>query len=96
MGLLNNLLISVIHLAFVITDILVLMIVLKGIYRLWQFSWLRPINNVIEPALSLVTYHLGTWIRKITGKTYPERTLLILLIIGMTFFRFIIVGLFSG
>lgn len=96
MGLLNNLLISLIHLLFVMMDLMLLMILIKGIYRLWRFNWLMPVNNIIEPALSLVTYHFGYWIRKVTGKIYTERILLILLIVGMTFLRFLIIGLSSN
>lgn len=90
MGLIDNLLISIIHLVFVTTDILIIMILIKSIYRLWQFHWLKPINNTIESVLHPITNYLGTYVTKITGKVYSEKMLLILLLIGMTVLRFIV------
>ena len=93
MGLFNNLLISVIHLAFVVMDILMLMILIKVIYRRWRFEWLRLLNSAVEPVTHCVTDYLGIWIREITGKTYSEKTLLILLVVCLIFVRLVICGL---
>lgn len=96
MGLISHLIISIIHLVFVATDMLLMMILIRATYNLWHFNWLRPLNNATQPVMSLITDYLGACATKMTGKTYPEKTLLILFIVGMTFLRFLIAGLFAN
>lgn len=52
MGLISNLLISVIHLVFVVTDVLLIMILIRATYNLWRFEWLRLLNHAVQPVMS--------------------------------------------
>ena len=90
MGLIHNILISIIHLIFVGMDILVMMILLKVIYDRWHFVWLQPFANIVEPAIRSITGSLYAGLSKTTGKSYTDKTLLILFILFLSFVRLII------
>lgn len=92
MGLINNLLISVVHLVFVAMDILLLMILIKVIYERWQISWLKQIMKVIEPPMTLILNYVRDVVMRITGKKYSEKILLLLTIACLSLARFIISG----
>ncbi len=96
MGLISSLILAIVHLLFVVSDVLLILILIRAAYNLWHFDWLRPLNNAIQPAISLVADHLGACATRMTGKRYSEKTLLISLVIGMTFLRFLIAGLFAS
>ena len=93
MGLIGNFLAGIIHLVFVAMDVLVIMIIVKVAYQRWQFEWLGPISNVAEPVISFITSHIDTWVMKVTGKKYSEKTLLLLFVLLMSLVRIIIGGL---
>lgn len=93
MGLIHNLLISVVHLIFVGMDILVTMILIKVVYDRYRPECLRLISNAVEPVMSCITDHLGTLVTRTTGRTYTDKTLLILFIVCLSFVRIIICGL---
>ena len=92
MGLIHNILIGIVHLIFVGMDILVMMILLKVIYDRWHFVWLKPFANIVEPAIKSITSPLYAWLSKTTGKSYTEKTLLILFILFLSLVRLIIGG----
>ncbi len=93
MGLIHNLLMSVIHLIFVGTDILMTMILLKVTYDRWQPECLKLMSRAVKPVISFITGYLEVWTAKMTGKTYPEKTQLVLLVICLSVIRFIIATL---
>jgi hypothetical protein len=93
MGLIHNLLISIVHLIFVGMDILVTMILIRVVYERWRPKCLRLINNAVEPVMKSITGHLGTWVSRTTGRTYTDKTMLMLFIVCLSFVRLVICGL---
>lgn len=93
MGLLQNILISVIHLAFVAMDILIIMIVLRQIYERWQPACLKLIVTTFEPALESIIDHVRDWVADVTGKTFSDRTLLAMIVASSIILRLVICNL---
>lgn len=93
MGLINNILVSFIHLLFVVFDILFVMILTRFIYLRWRLSWLKQIANAIEPWTSSVLRYFQKLISRVTDKTYPEKIQLALLVIFVSVIRLIIASL---
>ena len=93
MGLIHNIIISVVHLLFVGMDILMTMVLIKVIYERWIHEWLRLINNAVEPVMKLITGHLETCVTRITGGTYTDKTLILIFIICLSLVRLLICGL---
>ena len=91
MGLIENILIGVIHLAIVAADVLFLVILLKIIHNHWQIPWIEPILTAVKPAMSVVLNWFAAMLLRVTGKSYPEKTLLVLLIICLLVMRMIII-----
>ena len=93
MGLIENMLISVVHLAFVVTDVLLMVLVLKVIYDRWQIPWMEPILTAVKPAMNAVLNWFASLVLRATGKSYHDKTLLILLIICLLLMRFLVVSI---
>ena len=93
MGLMHNLVMSVIHLLFTAMDVLVVMILVKVIYDRWHFAWLKPFAAIVTPPVNSITRPLGAWLSKMTGKSYPEKTLLLVLIFCLWIMQVVIVAL---
>jgi len=90
MGLIENILIGVVHLVFVAADMLFLVILLKILHDRWQIPWIEPILTAVRPAMGIIMNGFAILVLKATGKSYPEKTLLILLIINLLVMRFLI------
>lgn len=90
MGLICNLLMSVIHLLFVCMDILMTMILIKVIYNRWRPEWLRQINNTVEPLMVPVMAFVYRAAKRITGKSLPEKHLVLVIIVSLCVTRFVI------
>ena len=90
MGLIHHILMCVIHLLFVGMDILVTMIVIRVVYDRWRPECLRHINNAVEPVMTIITGHLGTWVTRITGRTYTDKMLTVIFLLCLSFVRLII------
>ena len=95
MGLLENILLSIVHLALCITDVLFILIVLKIVHDHWQVRWMEPILTAVRPLMSAALNWFHPLIFRVTGRAFPERTLLVLLAICLTIFRFLVVSLFG-
>ena len=93
MGLIPYLLRSIVQLAFMCRDIAMIMILVKVTYDRWHFVWLKPFASMVEPAVKSITDSLGAWLTKKTGKSYPEKTCLVMLVLGLTFVRLVICAL---
>ena len=93
MGLIPYILRSVVHLLFVAMDVLVLMVLVIVVYDRWHFTWLKPLFDLVEQPIKSVTNCIDSWLYKRTRKHYPERTLIILFLIGMTLVRLVICAL---
>ena len=93
MGLINNFSVFVVHLLFVVMDILLVMIAAKVIYNRWKPSWLKQAVEAVEPIIGFVLNHLKMLLTKITNKTFSERTLMLLIIICLSLLRLLTIGL---
>ncbi len=93
MGLISNILIGIAHLLSVVMDIFLLMIATKIIYDCWQISWLEQAVKAIEPILNHISTYAQRIAMNITGKTYTQKTNLLLTIICVSAARLIIAGL---
>jgi hypothetical protein len=69
------------------------MILVKVIYDRWHFVWLQPFAAMVAPPVNSITRPLGTWLSKMTGKSYPEKTRLLLLILSLWLTQIVIVAL---
>ena len=92
MGLIEHILIGLVRLALVVTDILFLMLILQIVHDRWQLAWLEPIFTAAKPVMSVILNWFASVVLKVTGKSYPERTLSVLLIICLTVMRVLIIG----
>ena len=95
MGLIFNLIISIIHLAFVAMDILMLMMLVKVIYTKWGFEWLRHISDAIEPVMTYMLSYFQKTAFTIAGKTYSEKKLITLILIVSMILRLVIVSVIT-
>ena len=93
MGLIENILVGVVHLAFVATDVLFMVILLKIVHDRWQIPLIEPILTAVKPAMSVVLNWFASLVLRATGKSYPEKTLLVLLIISLLFMRLLVVSI---
>jgi len=84
---------SVTHLIFVGMDILAVMILVKVIYDRWHFAWLKPFADLVAPPVDSITRRLGTWLSKMTGKSYPEKMRLLTLILCLWLTQIAIIAL---
>ncbi|HML73145.1 MAG TPA: hypothetical protein PKB02_01490 [Anaerohalosphaeraceae bacterium] len=92
MGLIENILVGVVHLAFVAADVLFMVMLLKVVHDRWQIPLIEPILTAMKPVMNVVLNWFAVLVLKATGKSYPEKTLLILLIISLMVIRFLITG----
>lgn len=92
MGLIEHILIGLAHLALVAADILFLMLILQIVHDRWQLAWLEPIFIATKPVMSVVLNYFASLVLNVTGKSCPERTLSVLLIICLAVMRFLIIG----
>ena len=93
MGLIYNVLVSLIHLLFVCMDILMTMIVIKVIYNRWRPKWLKQINDTVEPLIVPVMAFVYRTVKRITGKSLSEKYLILVIIASLCVTRFVIDGL---
>lgn len=93
MGLIYNILIGAVHLLFVVMDIFFVMIAVKIIYDRWRPSVLKQTVTAIAPLTALVLDYVKEVSVKITGRTYSEKTLLLLIIICLSVIRLIAISL---
>ncbi len=83
MSVFSYLLLSFIQLAFMVMDCLVVMILVKVLYDHWHFVWLKPFAELAGPPVRAITDSVGTWLQNKTGKSYPPKTLLTLLVLSV-------------
>ena len=94
MGLIHNIIVTVVHLLFVAMDTLAMMTLIKIVYQRWRPSWLKQAADIVEPVMKLITGHLETYVTRITNRTYTDKTLIVIFIVCLSVLRFVIGGLF--
>ncbi|MEN6385697.1 MAG: hypothetical protein ABFD79_10930 [Phycisphaerales bacterium] len=87
MGLINNFLVFVVHLLLLIIDILLVMIAAKVIYDRFEPSWLKQAVKAVEPIIDYMLNYVKNISARITGETFSERTLMLLIIICLSLVR---------
>lgn len=92
MGLIENIIVGVVHLAFVAMDVMFMVVLLKIVHDRWHIPWIEPILTTVRPAMSVIMNGFASMVLKATGKSYPEKTLLALLIICLLIMRMIIIS----
>ena len=93
MGLIYHILIGFVHLLFVAMDIVLLMIAVKVVYDRWKPSWLKQLMHAVEPLINFALKYTADISLKVTGKTYSDKTLMLLIIVCMFTARLIVAGL---
>ena len=96
MGLIHNLLMCAIHLVFVGMDILMTMILITVVYKRWRPGWLKQINNTVEQLILPVMAFVYRVVKRITGKSLPEKYLVLVIIASLWVTRCVIDGLFNN
>jgi chromate transport protein ChrA len=93
MGLMQNLLIIIVHLTLVAADVILIMTILKIVHNRWRVAWIEPILMAVRPMMGIIMNGFATLVLRATGKSYPEKTLLVLLIISLLVMRFLVVSI---
>lgn len=96
MGLIYNLIISVVHLLFVGMDLLITMILIRVVYQRWKPPWLKQIADAIEPLIVPVIRFGYRAVKRITGKSLTEKYLVLVIIVSIWVTRFVIGGFFTN
>ncbi len=94
MGLITNILIAVIHLAFAVMDIIAIIILVDVIYNRYRPDWLEPVAKAAKPVLEAILNWFDKLIFSISAKHLDRRSKLIMLLIAMIIIRVIIAGVF--
>lgn len=94
MGLLHNLILSVVHLAISLCDLLVLMVLLRFIYSRWPVPWLSPWAKASEPCLKIVLDYFYS-LSSLFGKKLSETTQLNLLMLAAWLAKWLIISAVS-
>lgn len=93
MGLLENLLISIVHITLIATDILFMILFLKIVNDRWQITWAQPILTAVRPATSAILDWFHSLVLRVSGRTYTEKTLIVLLMIFLMIIRILVVSI---
>ena len=94
MGLITNLLLAVIHLAFAVMDIITIIILVDAIYNRYRYQWLEQVAKAAKPILDAIVNWFDSLLYRFTATHYGRRTLLIMLIIVMILIRLVIAVIF--
>jgi hypothetical protein len=95
MGLLRNLIISVLNLAFVATDILFLFVIVRMACYRWNIPWLRAIDSAGKGLLDWFAIFTRRIVSHFTNRYFSQKSLLIIGMTAIIFIRFFLVALFS-
>jgi len=95
MGIVTHLILSVIHLFFVATDILFLLLLMRMLSYRWQHHWLMAFNSVGEPVVDWFTGFIERGLTHFSKKTFSQRMVLFIAMLTISFLRIFIVALFS-
>jgi hypothetical protein len=95
MGILINLILSLVHLFLVATDILFFLILMKMLsYRL-QTKWLTAFNSLGKPVVDWFAGQLKKGLCHLSKKTFSERAILLVGMLILMLARLFTVVLFS-
>ena len=94
MGLITNLLLAVIHLAFAVMDIITIIILVDAIYSRYRYQWLEPMANSAKPILDAIVNWFDSLLYRFTATHYGRQALLSMLLIAMIIIKFVVAGIF--
>jgi hypothetical protein len=69
------------------------MTILEIVHNRWRIAWIEPILMAVRPMMGIIMNGFAVLVLKATGKSYPKKTLLILLIISLLLMRFLVVSI---
>lgn len=95
MGLLTNLIISLIHLALIGADIMFFFLLVRILWSRYRFTWLQALDAVGRPIVEWFTGCIEEGIGRISKRTFSQSSLLFIGMLVLTFVRFALAGLFS-
>ena len=93
MGLIDNIIISLVHIILIATDMLFIVMVLKIVYDRWEISWIKPILTAAKPVTEPVLDWFYSLTLRITGRSFQENTLLPIMMICLMVLRFVVVSI---
>ena len=95
MGILTNLIFSVVNLVFIVIDILLLLIMVRIACYRWNAPWLKAIDSAGNRLINWFTEYIRKTMSFISNRTCSQRTILMTGMIILIFVRFILTALFS-
>ena len=95
MGILTNLILSVLNLVFIAIDILIFFLIARIACYRWNPPWLRAIDYAGDRLIGWFTEYVRKAVGLVTNKIYSPRMILIIGMIALIFARFLLVALFS-
>ncbi len=95
MGLFHNLSMSVLHLVFIVMDVLVLALLLKLICTRWELPVVKQLSEILEPFLRAVLSVFRRLISRCCSRHFSEMALLKLLLVSLWIMRLMIIAVVS-
>lgn len=74
MGLLANLLLSLVHLFLVATDLLFFLLLVRMLTHKWQPRWLMAFDSMGKPAAEWLTGHIERGVCHLSKRALPEKS----------------------
>jgi len=93
MGLLTNLILSLVHLFLVATDLLFFLLVVKMLSYRWQTRWLTAFNSVGSTAVEWFTGYIKRALCHFSKKTFSEKVVLFIGMLTISLVRFFVAAL---
>ncbi len=93
MGLLTNLIMSVVHILLVGIDILFVLLLVRIASCKWQPKWLVTLDNKVKPIVKCFTGHVEKGLMHISKRTPSERVLLLSGMLTLSILRLLITTL---
>ena len=95
MGLITNLILSIIHLFFVATDILFLLLLMKMLSYRWHYRWLMAFNSMGKPVVDWFTEYIESGLTRLSKKAFSPRIVLFISMLVISLLRIFIFAAFS-
>lgn len=92
MGIIYNLFMSVLHLIFIVIDVLLLAVLLKLICARWKVPVLRQLSDLLEPLTGKALEEFRKLISTFCPRSFCESVLLKLLLVVLCALRFVIIA----
>jgi len=95
MGILTNLVLSIMHLALIVIDLLFLWTLTRLLRHHWNPAWLAALDAAGKPLLDWYTSRIEKAARHINQRTFSEKAILVMAVITLLLARLFLAVLFS-